>query len=148
VDTPATTARTAPRTGRGSQRPDRLPIRPAPSSLGVALWRQGDETVNAWLKATDAALYRAKSLGRTRFTLRRNEPPPCPTGRSSMSVGAVHPDAGLSRVGSQSSKDSSAALSSRAAPGRKARRRPVTETQKGQMKSGRRIDARTADLPQ
>jgi hypothetical protein len=76
VDTPATTARTAPRTGRGSRRADRLPVRPAPSSLGVALWRQGDETVNAWLKATDAALFRAKSLGRTRFTLRRNEPPP------------------------------------------------------------------------
>ena len=35
-------------------------------SLGVALWRQGDETLNAWLKAADTALYQAKSLGRNR----------------------------------------------------------------------------------
>jgi diguanylate cyclase (GGDEF)-like protein len=35
-------------------------------SLGVALWRQGDETLNTWLKAADAALYQAKSLGRNR----------------------------------------------------------------------------------
>jgi two-component system, cell cycle response regulator len=35
-------------------------------SLGVALWRQADETVNAWLKEADTALYRAKHLGRNR----------------------------------------------------------------------------------
>jgi two-component system, cell cycle response regulator len=35
-------------------------------SLGVALWRRGDVTLNAWLKAADTALYRAKSLGRNR----------------------------------------------------------------------------------
>lgn len=36
-------------------------------SIGVALWRQGSETVNAWLKEADKALYRAKSLGRNRI---------------------------------------------------------------------------------
>jgi diguanylate cyclase (GGDEF)-like protein len=35
-------------------------------SVGVAQWQQGDETVNAWLKETDIALYHAKSLGRNR----------------------------------------------------------------------------------
>jgi diguanylate cyclase (GGDEF)-like protein len=35
-------------------------------SLGVALWRQGEETLNAWLKAADTALYQAKTLGRNR----------------------------------------------------------------------------------
>jgi two-component system, cell cycle response regulator len=35
-------------------------------SLGVALWRQEDETVNAWLREADTALYRAKHLGRNR----------------------------------------------------------------------------------
>ena len=33
-------------------------------SVGVAQWSQGDETVTAWLKEADAALYHAKSLGR------------------------------------------------------------------------------------
>ena len=36
------------------------------SASGVALWRQADETVNAWLKEADSALYRAKNLGRNR----------------------------------------------------------------------------------
>lgn len=35
-------------------------------SIGVATWRQRDETINAWLKEADAALYEAKSLGRNR----------------------------------------------------------------------------------
>jgi diguanylate cyclase (GGDEF)-like protein len=34
------------------------------TSVGVAQWRQGMETVNAWLKEADSALYHAKSLGR------------------------------------------------------------------------------------
>jgi two-component system chemotaxis response regulator CheY len=33
-------------------------------SVGVARWHQGEETVSAWLKAADLALYRAKRLGR------------------------------------------------------------------------------------
>ena len=35
-------------------------------SAGGAQWAQTDETVNAWLKNADAALYQAKSLGRNR----------------------------------------------------------------------------------
>jgi two-component system, cell cycle response regulator len=35
-------------------------------SAGVAQWAQTDETINAWLKNADAALYQAKSLGRNR----------------------------------------------------------------------------------
>ena len=35
-------------------------------SIGVTEWQQGAETVNAWLKEADSALYRAKSLGRNR----------------------------------------------------------------------------------
>ena len=35
-------------------------------SVGVAQWQQGKESVNAWLKEADSALYHAKSLGRNR----------------------------------------------------------------------------------
>jgi hypothetical protein len=42
---------------------------------------------------------------------------------------------GLSRLGGQSTKDSNAALLSRAISGRKARQRTVTETQKGEGRS-------------
>ncbi len=35
-------------------------------SAGVAQWQQGQESVNAWLKAADRALYHGKSLGRNR----------------------------------------------------------------------------------
>ncbi|MDB5540997.1 MAG: hypothetical protein JWQ89_2724 [Devosia sp.] len=35
-------------------------------SVGVAQWRQGNESVNSWLKQADIALYHAKSLGRNR----------------------------------------------------------------------------------
>jgi two-component system, cell cycle response regulator len=35
-------------------------------SAGVAQWLQGEETVNAWLKKADSALYQAKNLGRNR----------------------------------------------------------------------------------
>jgi len=35
-------------------------------SIGVAQWSQTSETVNAWLKGADAALYHAKNLGRNR----------------------------------------------------------------------------------
>ena len=35
-------------------------------SAGVAQWAQTDETVSAWLKNADTALYQAKSLGRNR----------------------------------------------------------------------------------
>jgi two-component system, cell cycle response regulator len=36
-------------------------------SVGVAQWRQGSGTLNAWLKEADTALYAAKSLGRNRI---------------------------------------------------------------------------------
>ena len=35
-------------------------------SVGGAQWQQGKDSVNAWLKEADSALYRAKSLGRNR----------------------------------------------------------------------------------
>jgi hypothetical protein len=65
-----------------------------------------------------------------------------PDGRGSGLVQYV-----LSRVGGQSIKDSNAAFSLRAISGRKARRRPVTETQKGELKPGRKIDSRSISRP-
>ncbi|GHC68556.1 GGDEF domain-containing protein [Limoniibacter endophyticus] len=43
------------------------------ASFGIAAWDASHETVEAWMGRTDAALYRAKEMGRNRYDVARQD---------------------------------------------------------------------------